>query len=260
MFNNHPFHLVSIRPWPILGSLSVFNLTFSSADWMWGNSFLPVIISIISIFIIKIQWWRDVTRESFLKGEHTKEVIKGLEIGMILFIISEIFFFFSFFWAFFHSRLSPDINIGAEWPTKGIKSFYPMGIPLINTITLLSSGIRVTWAHQAIITGNLKKTKKSLIITILLGVYFTYIQVIEYKTSPFTIADSIYGSTFFITTGFHGLHVIIGTIFLTTSLIRVITKQFSSIHFFGIEAAAWYWHFVDLVWLFLYIFFYWWAE
>lgn len=219
---------------------------------------MPVIFSVLSILIVKFQWWRDVTRESLIKGDHTKEVMKGLEIGIILFIISEIFFFLSFFWAFFHSSLSPDINIGAYWPSRGIKAFSPIGIPLLNTIILLSSGLTVTWAHQAIITGRLPKTKKSLILTIILGTYFTYIQIFEYLRAPFTIADSVYGSTFFMATGFHGLHVIIGTIFLFTSLMRLIKNHFSSTHFFGFEASAWYWHFVDLVWLFLYIFLYWW--
>lgn len=176
---------------------------------------------------------------------------------MILFITSEIFFFLSFFWAFFHSSLSPDIFIGQRWPCKGIKAFNPIGIPLINTIILLRSGITLTASHHFIIIGNKKKCNNFLFITIFLGVYFTFLQFIEYKEASFTIADSIYGSTFFIATGFHGLHVLIGTIFLLVCFIRRLKNHFSSYHHFGFEAAAWYWHFVDVVWLFLYIFIYW---
>nr|YP_010397362.1 cytochrome c oxidase subunit III [Aeolothrips xinjiangensis]UQJ77469.1 cytochrome c oxidase subunit III [Aeolothrips xinjiangensis] len=257
--NFHPYHLVSLSPWPFKAATSVFILVFSSADWMWGSSLMPVIVSFISIILIKFQWWRDITRESLLEGEHTKEVMTGLEIGMILFIVSEVFFFLSFFWAFFHSSLSPDINIGGEWPCQGISAFSPMGIPLLNTVLLLSSGVTITWSHQTIMLGNKKKTSVALMLTLVLGMYFTFMQVIEYMMSPFSIADSVYGSTFFMATGFHGLHVIIGSIFIFVSLMRILMKHFSSIHFFGFEASAWYWHFVDVVWLFLYLFLYWWG-
>lgn len=181
----------------------------------------------------------------------------GLKLGIILFITSEVFFFLSFFWAYFHTRLSPDIFIGQKWPCLGIQAFNPIGIPLINTIILLRSGVRLTAAHHFLIVGNLKKTNTYLMLTIILGIYFSILQWIEYEEACFSIADSIYGSTFFIATGFHGLHVIIGTIFLSICLMRRITQQFSSYHHFGFEAAAWYWHFVDVVWLFLYLFIYW---
>lgn len=176
---------------------------------------------------------------------------------MILFITSEIFFFLSFFWAFFHSSLSPDIFIGQRWPCKGIKSFNPIGIPLINTLILLRSGVTLTTSHHFIILGNKKNCNNFLLITIILGIYFSLLQFIEYKEASFTIADSVYGSTFFISTGFHGIHVLIGTMFLSVCLIRETKNHFSSYHHFGFEAAAWYWHFVDVVWLFLYIFIYW---
>lgn len=166
--------------------------------------------------------------------------------------------FFSFFWAFFHSALSPNIEIGQLWPPLGIKSFNPLDIPLLNTIILISSGITITWSHHSILNKNFKERTLRLLLTITLGIYFTILQLIEYKEAPFTIADSIYGSTFFIATGFHGLHVIIGTLFLFFTLIRIQYLHFSSLHHFGFEAAAWYWHFVDVVWLFLYLSIYWW--
>lgn len=209
------------------------------------------------MIFISWRWWRDIIRESTYEGKHTKEVITGLKMGIILFITSEVFFFISFFWAFFHSSLSPDIFIGQIWPCKGIKSFNPISIPLINTIILLRSGVTLTGAHHFLITGKKNRCDRLLLITITLGIYFSILQYIEYQEASFSIADSIYGSTFFIATGFHGIHVLIGTIFLLVCFLRRKTNHFSSYHHFGFEAAAWYWHFVDVVWLFLYIFIYW---
>ena len=173
-------------------------------------------------------------------------------------IISEILFFLSFFWAFFHRRLSPSIELGIIWPPIGIISFNPFQIPLLNTVILLTSGITITWAHHSIISRNYTQTTQRLFFTVLLGIYFTILQAYEYIEAPFTIADSIYGSTFFIATGFHGPHVLIGTTFLIVCWLRHINFHFSSAHHFGFEAAAWYWHFIDIIWLFLYITFYWW--
>ena len=170
------------------------------------------------------------------------------------------FFFISFFWAFFHRRLAPNIEIGAIWPPTSITPFNPFQIPLLNTIILIRSGVSVTWAHHAIIENNNSQITQGLFITIILGIYFTILQAYEYFEAPFTIADRVYGSTFFIATGFHGLHVIIGTLFLLICLIRHLNNHFSSNHHFGFEAAAWYWHFVDVVWLFLYISIYWWGN
>ena len=217
-------------------------------------------IGLILLIIVIIQWWRDITREGVVQGLHTSIVELGLRWGIILFIISEIFFFLRFFWAFFHRSLSPNIEVGSIWPPYGIKVFNPFQVPLLNTIILLSSGVRVTWAHHSLIIGNFNETKKGLIITVILGTYFTMLQGLEYIEASFTFADRIYGSTFFIATGFHGLHVIIGTIFLFIILIRHLNYEFNKNHHFGFEAAAWYWHFVDVVWLFLYIIIYWWGR
>lgn len=254
---NHTFHLVSISPWPIIISFRLFNNLISIIIWFHKINYL-ILISIPCTLLCIYQWWRDVIRESTFQGSHTLLVFKGLRIGIILFIISEIFFFISFFWAYFHSSLAPSIEIGQLWPPQGIKPFNPFDIPLINTIILISSGITITWSHHSILNKNFFERNKRLILTVILGLYFTLLQIIEYYESPFSIADSIYGSSFFIATGFHGLHVIIGTIFLFICLLRINYLHFSKTHHFGFEAAAWYWHFVDVIWLFLYISIYWW--
>ena len=218
------------------------------------------ILGITLLLIVIIQWWRDISREGAIQGLHTSIVELGLRWGIALFIISEVFFFVSFFWAFFHRSLSPNVEIGSIWPPFGIKVFNPFQVPLLNTVILISSGIRVTWAHHTLIIGNYSQTKIGLTLTVVLGFYFTILQILEYYEASFTFADSIYGSTFFIATGFHGLHVIIGTLFLLVMLMRHINYEFSKNHHFGFEAAAWYWHFVDVVWLFLYIIIYWWGS
>ena len=234
--------------------------TTGIVSWFHLNSIFLFLIGIILLLIVIIQWWRDIRREGAIQGLHTSIVELGLRWGIALFIISEIFFFLRFFWAFFHRRLSPNIEIGSVWPPFGIKVFNPFQVPLLNTVILLSSGIRVTWAHHSLLIGNYSQTKIGLIVTILLGVYFSILQILEYFEASFTFADRIYGSTFFIATGFHGLHVIIGTLFLIVILIRHIKWEFRKDHHFGFEAAAWYWHFVDVVWLFLYIIIYWWGR
>nr|YP_010586490.1 cytochrome c oxidase subunit III [Pseudoneureclipsis sibuyana]UZZ44291.1 cytochrome c oxidase subunit III [Pseudoneureclipsis sibuyana] len=256
---NHPFHLVNYSPWPIMSALSLMTSMSGMINWFHEKSPTLLMIGLSMTVMTSIQWWRDMTRESTFQGMHTKMVTLNMKYGMILFIISEVLFFSSFFWAFFHNSLSPDTLMGNNWPPKNIEPFNPFKIPLLNTLILLSSGITVTWTHNSMINNKLNKALISLTITIILGIYFTMIQMIEYMNSPFSISDSIYGSTFFMTTGFHGLHVIIGTIFLFTSMMRMKMNHLSQSHHFGFEAAAWYWHFVDIVWLFLFSFMYWWA-
>jgi len=257
---NHPFHLVDYSPWPLTGAIGVIVLVRGIVKWFHNFNINLLILGYFIVILTIYQWWRDICREGTYQGKHTILVTKGLRWGIILFIVSEIFFFVSFFWAFFHSSLAPNIEIGAIWPPTDIIPFNPFQIPLLNTIILIRSGVSVTWAHHAIIENNNSQITQGLFITIILGIYFTILQAYEYFEAPFTIADRIYGSTFFIATGFHGLHVIIGTIFLLICLIRHLNNHFSSNHHFGFEAAAWYWHFVDVVWLFLYISIYWWGN
>nr|YP_002727941.1 cytochrome c oxidase subunit III [Orius niger]ABZ02078.1 cytochrome c oxidase subunit III [Orius niger] len=258
--SNHPFHLVDYSPWPLTGSIGAMTLTSGMIMWFHKNNmtlyFLGVTITLLTMY----QWWRDITREGTFQGKHTIKVSNGLKMGMILFIVSEVLFFVSFFWGFFHSSLAPTIEIGNMWPPKSIMTFNPMQIPLLNTMILLCSGISVTWAHHSLMESNQTQAMQGLFITIILGVYFTILQAYEYLESSFTMSDSVYGSCFFMATGFHGMHVMIGTLFLTVCLVRHSMYHFSKSHHFGFEAAAWYWHFVDVVWLFLYISVYWWGS
>lgn len=256
---NHPYHLVDPRPWPLLGSLGTFSILIGLIKWFHFNDPDLLFIGLSTNSLVILQWWRDVVRERTFQGLHTNKVALGLRWGIILFITSEVFFFVAFFWRFLHSRLRPSIELGINWPPKGIKPFNPLEIPLLNTLILLTSGLTVTWTHHRIIENDYNKSLQGLLLTVTLGFYFTILQAYEYIEAPFTIADRIYGSTFFITTGLHGLHVIIGSIFLLTCLIRLFFNHFSSTHHFGFEAAAWYWHFVDVVWLFLYVLIYWWG-
>ncbi len=257
---NHPYHIVDESPWPIYGSLGGIYLTTGLISWFHIKNIIIMSLGLLVLIIVIFQWWRDISREGSILGLHTAIVELGLRSGIILFITSEVFFFLRFFWAYFHASLSPAIELGAVWPCRGILPFNPFGVPLLNTIILISSGVRVTWAHHALIEGKFQETKIGLLITVVLGVYFTILQALEYYEAPFSFSDRIYGSTFFIATGFHGLHVIVGTIFLLVCLIRHLKKEFRKSHHFGFEAAAWYWHFVDVVWLFLYLTIYWWGR
>nr|YP_010737560.1 cytochrome c oxidase subunit III [Ctenocephalides orientis]WEQ71695.1 cytochrome c oxidase subunit 3 [Ctenocephalides orientis] len=260
MSQNHPFHLVDYSPWPLTGALGTLSLTLGMIMWFHQFNYTLMLLGMLITLLTMFQWWRDISREGSLQGLHSLIVCKGLRIGMILFIISEVLFFFSFFWAYFHMSLSPSIELGLTWPPLNIKMFNPFQIPLLNTAILLSSGISITWAHHSLLEKNHSETMMSLLITIILGIYFSMLQWYEYLEAPFSIADSVFGSIFFMATGFHGLHVLIGTSFLLICLLRLSLFHFNPKHHFGFEAAAWYWHFVDVVWLFLYISIYWWGS
>lgn len=255
-----PFHLVDYSPWPLTSAIGALILTTGLTSWFHLKNINCLIIALFIVIVTIILWWRDVIRERTFMGHHTSNVTNGLRWGMALFISSEVLFFFAFFWAFFHRRLSPVPELGCTWPPTGISPINAFSIPLLNTAVLLASGVTVTWAHHAILENNHKNTTQALIITVLLGAYFTLLQLSEYITAPFSIADRVYGSTFFVATGFHGLHVLIGSTFLFVCLLRHLIHQFSTTHHFGFEAAAWYWHFVDVVWIFLFICIYWWGS
>nr|YP_006576234.1 cytochrome c oxidase subunit III [Sphaerotheriidae sp. HYS-2012]AFH54816.1 cytochrome c oxidase subunit III [Sphaerotheriidae sp. HYS-2012] len=257
---SHPYHLVNISPWPITSAIGALSLTSGMIKWFHSYNSQLILIALLILLLSSYQWWRDINRESLYQGHHTYKVAVGLRWGMILFIVSEVFFFVSFFWAYFHSSLSPNVEIGSMWPPTGIVPFNPFQIPLLNTTVLLASGVTVTWAHHSLMEKFHSKSFHALLLTIILGLYFTCLQAFEYYEASFSISDSSYGSTFFVATGFHGIHVIIGTSFLTVCFLRHMMHHFSSNHHFGFEAAAWYWHFVDVVWLFLYTSIYWWGS
>lgn len=257
----HPFHLVDPSPWPLFTSFSTFVLTVGASMYMHSYQGGGTVLSLGFVMVLYslCVWWRDVVREATFEGHHTTPVQLGLRYGMILFLLTEILLFLAFFWAFFHSSLAPTVEIGAIWPPKGIEVLNPWEIPFLNTVLLLSSGASVTWAHHAILAGNREQALQGLTLTIALAVIFTGFQAYEYMEAPFTLADGIYGSTFFMTTGLHGFHVIIGTLFLSICLYRLVNFHFTRQHHFGFEAAAWYWHMVDVVWLFLCVCIYYWG-
>jgi len=266
MFNintqEHSFHLVNPSPWPLITAFGAFMLTNGGVLYMHGYYGGTTLLKFgfFLILFMMFCWWRDIVREGTFEGQHTSTVQTGLRYGMLLFIVSEIMFFFGFFWAFFHSSFNPSQALGGIWPPAFLTILNPWKVPLLNTILLLTSGATVTWAHHAIIWGKKLQAKEALSFTIGLAIIFTALQGFEYITAPFTISDGVYGSTFYMATGFHGFHVFIGTCFLIICLVRLDFDHFTKEHHFGFEAAAWYWHFVDVVWLFLFVTIYWWGS
>jgi cytochrome c oxidase subunit 3 len=260
----HTYHLVTPSPWPFAVSFSAFILTVGAVmyfhSYNYGSSLL--LIGLLFVVFYKFLWFKDVIREGTFLGDHTIIVQKGLRLGMVLFIVSEVMFFFAFFWAFFHSALAPTIQINSVWPPTGFESlvFNFLEVPLLNTLILLLSGATITWAHHSLIEGNYFDTIYAFIYTLFLAILFLLFQAFEYIEATFTISDSVYGSTFFMSTGFHGFHVFIGTCFILICFIRHVNTHFSKKHHFGFEAAAWYWHFVDVVWLFLVVVIYIWGN
>lgn len=257
----HAFHLVDPSIMPLVTSFAALVLMVGAILFMHGHflGFETFIFGFIAVALCMALWWRDVVSEATFEGHHTNIVQLGLRYGMILFIVSEVMFFFAFFWAFFASSLTPTIEIGNIWPPKGIVTFNPFEIPLVNTLILLCSGVTVTYAHHSITAGQKLDAFWGLLVTIILAVIFTCFQVFEYVTAVFKISDGIFGSTFFMATGFHGFHVFVGTVFLIVCLVRIYYNHFTVEHHFGFEAAAFYWHFVDVVWLFLYVAVYCWG-
>lgn len=260
-FQGHAFHMVDISPWPLVTSFALLALTTSAVGYFHGVELggYAVLTSIISVVGAIILWFRDVAAEGSLGGHHSFAVQRSLNYGVLLFIVSEIFFFVSIFWAFFHSALSPTVELGNQWPPAGIETLNAFEVPLLNTLILLSSGASLTYAHHALIQGNRKATIIGFIVTLILAVSFTGYQALEYYEAPFTISDGIYGSTFYMGTGFHGAHVIIGTLFLLVAFFRILNYSLTDHHHLGFESAALYWHFVDVVWLFLWVSIYWWG-
>ncbi len=265
----HDYHLVDPSPWPIVMSFSALLLAAGLLLFMHDKPFGEVTLGagLIAVLAIMYTWWRDVVREGMHDKAHTPIVRSGLKFGMGLFIVSEVMFFFVFFWAFFNAALFPleyldDVwPVGdGTWPPEGIVTFDPWHLPLMNTLILLLSGTTVTWAHHALLHGDQKGLIQGLSLTVGLGIFFSFMQAFEYSHAAFGFTDGIYASTFYMATGFHGLHVIIGTIFLAVCLVRAKRGQFSKEHHLGFEFAAWYWHFVDVVWLFLFVFIYVWGR
>jgi cytochrome c oxidase subunit 3 len=249
----HPYHLVDPSPWPALGAVAAGLTTVGAVMFMHGGWPWLLPIGFLLILLTMFLWFRDVVREGTFQGYHTPIVQLGLRYGMVLFIASEVMFFAAFFWAYFDASLFPKEAVGFTWPPANIRPFNPFELPLLNTLILLTSGVTVTWAHHALREGDRAGMLHGLGLTILLGITFTCVQAYEYAHAAFGFRQGIYPTTFFMATGFHGFHVIVGTIFLTVCWLRGNRGDFKPDHHFGFEAAAWYWHFVDVVWLFLFI-------
>ena len=274
----HDYHLVNPSPWPLIGSMGMIVLALGAVTYMKGLFGMPegtwwlLAVGFASIIYVMFGWWREVIKEG-RQGDHTPVVQIGLRYGMILFIASEIMFFVAWFWSFFEFSIFHGARVGdsfdatnpiyqeglsrfAEWPPAGVEVFDPFHLPLMNTLILLLSGTTVTAAHHALQHDNRRTAILMLAITIALGISFTGLQVLEYQHAGFSYDGTLYGSAFFMATGFHGAHVVIGTIFLTVCLIRLLSGGMSAKKHLGFEFAAWYWHFVDVVWLFLFAFVY----
>jgi len=261
-FQAHPYHLVSPSPWPIYTSIALLTLTTTGVLTMHGfnNAGYFLTIAFVTLVASMSFWFRDVISEATYLGDHTLAVQRGINMGVALFIVSEALFFLAIFWAFFHSALSPTVELGAQWPPMGIDAINPFELPLLNTVILLSSGVTVTYAHHSLIEGNRTGVLYGLIATIILAIIFTAFQGIEYSVSSFTISDGAFGTCFYFGTGFHGLHVMIGTAFLAAGFWRILAYHLTDNHHVGFESAILYWHFVDVVWLFLFIAIYYWGS
>jgi cytochrome c oxidase subunit 3 len=274
---NHDYHILAPDPWPLIGSISAVMLTAGGVLWMHDNPYgkFVCLAGLLGVLVTMFNWWGNTIKEAH-EGHHTPVVSLHLRYGMILFIASEVMFFVAWFWAFFSASLFPapiEVVDGAvqalqdpalaQFPAKGVEVLDPFGWPLLNTLILLCSGTTVTWAHHSLIHGDRDGLKKGLLATIALGIVFSCVQAYEYAHAPFafktTNGGSIYSSTFFMATGFHGFHVLVGTIFLIICYLRARKGDFTPKQHFGFEAAAWYWHFVDVVWLFLFTCIYVWG-
>lgn len=263
MANNkktHPFHLVDPSPWPFVGSIGALVSAIGLVLLMHHEGLYVLLMGLLIVLVTMVGWWRDVIRESKSKATYTPPVQGGLRIGMALFITSEVMFFVAFFWAFFNASLFPTEPTGGVWPPEGIHPIDPFDFPYFNTLVLLLSGTTITWAHYALMERQNRDMLKGIGITILLGLLFTSVQAYEYLHATFAFKGGIYPSTFYMATGFHGAHVIVGTIFLCVCFARARLGQFTPEGHVGFEASAWYWHFVDVVWLFLFVSIYWWGS
>ena len=271
----HPYHIVNPSIWPLAGAFAgglfavgmvMYMHDMSVGEFKVGTS--GIYLGLAAILAVMFFWWRDVVRESVVEKAHNKIVEFGMRYGMALFIASEVMFFVAFFWAFFDAALYPNQEIlfarveytGGEWPPVGVETVPAFGLPFMMTMILLLSGCSVTWAHHAMLEGHNKEVKTALLATVFLGIFFLGFQVYEYTHVHFGFTDGIFSSTFFMATGFHGFHVLVGTIFLYVCYLRARAEHFTADSHFGFEAAAWYWHFVDVVWLFLFVAIYWWGS
>ncbi|MGB0747776.1 MAG: cytochrome c oxidase subunit 3 [Magnetospiraceae bacterium] len=253
----HPFHILEQSPWPALGSLGALVMAYGGVDIMHDQGNTIFFVGLVIVLLTMGLWWRDVVMESIRDRAHTKPVIFGLKAGMAMFIASEVMFFVAFFWSYFWNlfEFSPIIE---AWPPADVEVFNPWGLPFINTIILVTSGFVLMWARSGLHKGNRRQLAYGLGITVVLGFGFVILQAIEYSHAAFGFTEGIFPSVFYMATGFHGFHVLVGAVFLAVCFLRVLNGQMTAEKHVGLEAAEWYWHFVDVVWLFLFFWFYFW--
>lgn len=262
----HPFHLVDPSPWPFMISMALLILCIGAVFAMRGIDYILFIIGLITVLGIMGAWFYDVIKESRQKNVHTHVVQQGLRMGFLLFILSELMLFFAFFWSYFNAAFHPIAFLNEQfvqgvWPPAGIKALDPFDLPYLNTLILLLSTTTLTWSHHALLKDNIRDTRIGLLLTVILGIIFTILQITEYAHTAFKFKDGIYATTFFMATGLHGLHVIVGTIILFICFLRTFKQNdMTSQHHIGFETAVWYWHFVDIVWIFLFFSIYWWGR
>ncbi len=264
---NHDYHMVEPSPWPFVMSVAIFVMAIGLIAWMHDWTPFVLAIGVVAVLYTMYAWWSDVVKEANNGVDHTPVVQMHHRYGMMLFIASEVMLFAAFFWAYFDGffrfddieQYSRVAATGGHWPPLGVEVFDPFHLPLFNTLILLTSGTTVTWAHHALLEGDRKGLRWGLALTVALGVLFSIVQYLEYTHAGFSFTGNMYGSTFVMATGLHGFHVLVGTIFLAVCLIRAERGDFTPERHLGFEFAAWYWHFVDVVWLFLFASIYVWG-
>ncbi|MGE4279834.1 MAG: cytochrome c oxidase subunit 3 [Magnetospirillum sp.] len=257
---DHPFHLLNPSPWPLMAAIGAFILAYGAVHWFHDrDSTLWMWVGLAAVAATAFLWWRDVVKEARHDHAHTHEVRHGLRMGMVLFIASEVMFFVAFFWAFFHGALMTNPSV-TQWPPEGIEPLHTWSLPFINTLILLTSGATVNWAHHGVREGKTNKVVLGLLASVALGGLFLSLQMVEYGEATFKFTEGVYPSVFYMATGFHGFHVFVGVCFLAVCAVRARKGHFTPDHHVGFEAAAWYWHFVDVVWLFLFVWVYWWGN
>ena len=258
--SDHPFHLLNPSPWPLTAAIGAFIMAWGAVQWFHDRGQKGWMLAGLAIIAVTaFLWWRDVVREARRDHAHTPAVRHGLRLGMALFIASEVMFFAGFFWAFFNGALGINPSV-SQWPPAGIEPLHTWSLPFINTLILLSSGATLTWAHHGVSKGNQRQSVLGLVVTVALGILFLSLQMVEYGEATFKFTEGVYPSVFYMATGFHGFHVLVGVCFLIVCTLRAQTGHFTPGQHVGFEAAAWYWHFVDVVWLFLFVWVYWWGN
>nr|YP_010447214.1 cytochrome c oxidase subunit III [Lottia goshimai]UTM92222.1 cytochrome c oxidase subunit 3 [Lottia peitaihoensis] len=258
-FNMTKYHRVQPSPWPFCAAISTATFTTGMLEWLWQHTTLGLFWGLFSVLLTACFWWRDVIREATFQGKHTKLVQSFIKTGMLLFIASEAMFFVSFFWAFLHFALSPTFEVGMTWPPLGVYPPNAWGVPLLNSTLLISSGFTLTWASRAVKEASKWSAAAGLLSTLILGAIFMWVQANEWWDAPFDIRDSVYGNCFYMMTGLHGLHVFAGLVFILVCFIRLLRNHFSTARHLGLQCAIWYWHFVDVVWIFLWAVVYVWG-